>query len=213
MGWRVRVSLRLEWQGKNVSLNIITMGTSVGSHKGTTQEENNYHKEAWVWEGVLGLALALTLDLCLSRVSLDTVCCPLSIMSFVLGPLSITLFLLPLAWSPPSPTSQPHGPTSCLSLVLISWVTCKFWGPSLLSPSWLLLEPELNSFLFLFLESSQAYVSLNQTPFCYERRRNRVMDNGPRQQTVSRETLDRHRSRVRARARPSTPSHTQASLW
>ena len=54
-------------------------------------------------------------------------------------------------------------------------------------------------------------------------RRNRVIDNGPRtnnivdiidngQQTVPRETHDRPRSRVRARARPSTPSHTQASL-
>ena len=52
------------------------------------------------------------------------------------------------------------------------------------------------------------------------RRRNRVIDNGPRtndiinngQQSVPRETHDRPRSRVRARARPSTPCDTQASL-
>ena len=51
-------------------------------------------------------------------------------------------------------------------------------------------------------------------------RRNRVMDSVPRtedtndegQQTVSKETQDRPRTRVQARARPSTPSHTQASL-
>ena len=47
--------------------------------------------------GVLGLALALTLDQGLSRVSLGTVCCPMSSVSFVLGPLSTTLFLLSLA--------------------------------------------------------------------------------------------------------------------
>ena len=51
MGQRVRVSLRIGGQGKNISWNIITMGTSVGSHKSAPQEENNCHKEAWVWEG------------------------------------------------------------------------------------------------------------------------------------------------------------------
>ena len=44
--------------------------------------------------------------------------------------------------------------------------------------------------------------------------RNRVIDNGPWTDDIydNGETPDRPRLRLRARARPSTPSHTQASL-
>ena len=86
-GQRVRVSLRIGWQEKNVSWNIITMGTCVGSHKLPHRRRITVIKKPGYQRGVLGLALALTLDLGLS----------LSYMSSVHGPSSITLFLIPLA--------------------------------------------------------------------------------------------------------------------
>ena len=62
MGQRVRVGLRIGWQGKYVIVqDVISMGTSVRSHNAPHRRRNNSLQGSLGVGGVLGLALPLIL--------------------------------------------------------------------------------------------------------------------------------------------------------
>ena len=112
MGQRVRVSLRIGWQGKYGVQDVITMGTPVRGQKVPHRRGINYYKEAWVWEGETWPCPCLSDSMSFSRSvrSLPIVIhvtCPWAI---VYSPISY-----PPCLNPPSllSTSPPHGTTSC----------------------------------------------------------------------------------------------------
>ena len=57
MGQRVRVGHRIGWQGKYVSWNVITMGTSVGNHKVPQRRRKTIIRKPGCGRGYLALPL------------------------------------------------------------------------------------------------------------------------------------------------------------